>query len=107
MRKRFGRILYRDQIIAYSGSGYYLKTDDHPTTLLEFASLGEAKQHVDTMLTESEIDILDEVELRLSISKVVNDPALLKNLVARDEKVAKKVLEVARLSGLLKEATNV
>jgi hypothetical protein len=105
MRKRFDHILYRDQIIAYSESGYYLKTDERPTTLLEFSSLEEAKQHVDTILAESELDILDEVELRLSIAKVVNDPDLLKKLTERDAEVAKKVLEVARLCGLLREAT--
>ena len=103
MSKHFGHILYRGETIAYSKSGYYLKTEEHPTTLLQFSSLEEAKHHVDIMLAELDNDTLDTVELRLSIERVVNDPALLRKLTERDEEVAKKVLEVARLSGLLKE----
>src|SRR5215207_3389463 len=100
MSKHFGHILYRDETIAYSKSGYYLKTDEHPTTLLGFSSLEEAKNHVDTMMSESEMDLLDAVELRLSIAKVVNDPDLLKKLTERDGAVARKVVKVARLAGL-------
>jgi len=58
------------------------------------------------MLDESDRDILDEIELRLSIARVVNDPVLLARLAERDEEVAKKVVQVARECGLLKENTS-
>jgi hypothetical protein len=106
MRRRIDPIIYRDQVIAYSGSSYYLKTGDHPITLIEFTTLEEAKQYIGDMIAESEMDILDKVELRLSIAKVVNDPDLLKRLTERDAKVAKKVVQVARLAGLPKEAAS-
>jgi hypothetical protein len=106
MSKRFGQILYRGETIASSKSGYYLKTCEHPTTLLGFSTLEAAKNQVDIMVDESDRDILDGVELRLSISRVVNDPVLLARLTERDEEAAKKVVQVARLCGLLKEATS-
>jgi hypothetical protein len=106
MSKHVGHLFYRGHIIVYSRSGYYLKIQEHPLTLLQFPLLEEAKRHVDTMLKEAERGDLDVVELRRSITHVVNDPALLARLTERDEEVARKVVQVAHLCGLLKEAAS-
>jgi hypothetical protein len=106
MSKAFDHTRYRDQIIVSSKSGYYLKADDHPVTLLQFPSLEEAERHVDSMLAEIDNSDPDTFEIRQTITKVVNDPALLQQLAEQDQEVARKVVEVARLCGLLKEATS-
>jgi hypothetical protein len=100
MSKHLDPILYRGQIIARSKSGYYLKPQDHPLTLLQFTSLEEAKDHIDSMLAKDEVT---NDELRDMIRKVANNPDLLAKLAKRDAELAKKVVEVARLCRLLKE----
>jgi hypothetical protein len=102
MSKRFGHTIYRGQVVSNSPSGYFIQVrSERPLTLLEFPSFELAKHYIDG---EIEKQRSERLQLRQSITKVVNDPDLLKGLAARDEKLAKKLLTVARECGLLKEA---